>query len=141
MRPTAAFQMYLYAVSDYRETANVLQFLRMLPRGIKAKVVQVEYVDNGDLNIQYNEKKKYLMSRGGDCKEFFVSHGTDGKQIYHTARPSVRPSSHPPMHLVRTSYRLSVVVCGRKSDVNVNFGRQRGSQTSKQISFRVIACK
>ena len=79
VRPTAAFQMYLYAVSDYRETANVLQFLRMLPRGIKAKVVQVEYVDNGDLNIQYNEKKKYLMSRGGDCKEFFVFHGTDGK--------------------------------------------------------------
>ena len=52
----------------------------MLPVGKNAKVVKVEYIDNGDLNVQYSEKKKAITSRDGDCKEIFVFHGTNGKQ-------------------------------------------------------------
>ena len=117
MRPEVAF--YKYAFSDCCETANVLQFLRMLPVKMNARVVQVEYIDNGDLNVQYCEKKKALMKRGGDYKEFFVFHGTNGKQdmsvvahlyirIVHTLRarydsnyPFIHPgqsSTHPPTH-------------------------------------------
>lgn len=56
----------------------------MLPVEMKARVVQVEYIDNGDLNILYKKKKRELMSTDGDCKELFVFHGTDGKHgLFH----------------------------------------------------------
>jgi hypothetical protein len=59
----------------FREAES--QFLRMLPVGKKAKVVEVEYIDNGDLNVQYCEKKKAFTENGEGYKEFFVFHGTD----------------------------------------------------------------
>ena len=43
------------------------------------RVVQVDVVDNGDLNIRYRKKKQQFEAEKKPVDELFVFHGTSGK--------------------------------------------------------------